>query len=84
MQLFLKFISLLSSLSMTYLGVIEAYKVEKSGADKSPFDWQIMKFFLKLTQSLMFSFSSSPCLPPSLFPAYIFPMFVCQFFLLRF
>lgn len=54
----------ISSLSMTYLGVIEAYKIEKSSADKSPFYWQRIKFFLKLAQSLMFSFSLSSCPPP--------------------
>lgn len=76
-RLFLFFNSFhyLVSLNKTYLKVIYAYKVEKSSADKSPVYWQIMKFFSKLTQSLI-------CIPlPS---AYIFPIFVCHFFLLRF
>lgn len=80
--LFLKLISLLSSLSMTYLGVIEAYKVEKSCADKSPLYWQIILFKASTKPDVLLS--PSPLPAPSLFPAYIFPISVCHFFLLRF
>lgn len=76
---FFKLISLFSSLSTTYLGVIEACEVEKSSADKSPFYWQIMKFFLKLAQSLMFSFSPSILHKPPI-PSLYF-LHICHFFL---